>query len=260
MHSADNLIARIVSASQVPSERRRQEIVRELRAHIEDFVLIARESGRSEEEVERLVIDNFGDPSEIGRDFAAVYRRERTIQRLSVFVLATLAAGSVITTIVLGLQAGMALSLGVPVARVFGAQHLRMESLYLVCTVAAYFGLLFLEKLFDRQRFLKAVAVLTAAFGVLTLVTLPAEALAAAFISGALLRTLQLFVKRKAWRVGAAACCFGMLGVASACRQWPKIESETIIQLTVWLAVGLCCHMMTVFSRRVDRALSNNLY
>jgi hypothetical protein len=50
------------------SEKRRREVLRELRAHVEDFVSAGRQSGSSEEEIERLLLERFGD-----RDrFAAV--------------------------------------------------------------------------------------------------------------------------------------------------------------------------------------------
>jgi hypothetical protein len=158
------------------------------------------------------------------------------------------------------LQASMALSLGVPVARVFGGHHLKMETLYLFFTVAAYVGLLSLEQIFDRGRFPKALAVLALVFTALAMVDISAECLAGALASGALLRALQLFVKNGAWRIGIATGSFGILGLASAARQWPNIHSEAIVQITVWLSIGVCGHLMTVFSRRVDQALSHTRF
>src|SRR5437868_7365133 len=109
MHSVDELIDKIVRSSQIPSRRRRVEIARELRAHIEDFALIARQGGYSEEEIHSLVLANFGEPHEIAQEFARVYRYERAILRVSVFLLSTLVAASFISAMVLALQAGMAI-------------------------------------------------------------------------------------------------------------------------------------------------------
>jgi hypothetical protein len=261
MYIADDLIDKIVGSSQVPGGKRRQEIARELRAHIEDFVLIAREAGHTEEEIAKLVAANFGDPQEIAKEFATVYRRERAIQRVSVFLLATLASTSLISIVVLGLQASLAFSLGVPVARVFAGHHLKLETLYIFCTVAAYVGLLSLERLFDRARSPKALALLAAIFAVSALgvsrVDLAPEILIAAFVSGALLRATQIFLKTGIARLGVATACFGLFGLASACRQWPNIQNESVVQLVVWVAIGVCGYLMTNFSRRVDRALSN---
>ena len=46
MRAAEELIDQIVNSSQIPSGKRRREIQRELRSHIEDFVVAAREAGR----------------------------------------------------------------------------------------------------------------------------------------------------------------------------------------------------------------------
>src|ERR1051326_4032643 len=111
MDAVDELIEKIVNSSQVPSGRRRSEIARELRTHIEGFVLIAQEAGHTGAEIERLVLANFGDPREIAREFAWVYRRERAILRISVFLLSTVVATSAISAAVLILQASMAIGL-----------------------------------------------------------------------------------------------------------------------------------------------------
>ena len=42
MRAAEELIDCIVNSSQIPSGKRRREIQRELRSHIEDFVVAAR--------------------------------------------------------------------------------------------------------------------------------------------------------------------------------------------------------------------------
>ena len=77
MRAADQLIDSIVNSSQIPSGKRRGEIQRELRSHIEDFVVAAREAGRDQDEIEKLVLANFGDPGQIAQGFAWVYRHER---------------------------------------------------------------------------------------------------------------------------------------------------------------------------------------
>ena len=53
MATTERLIDEIMAASRIPSEKRRREVSRELRAHIEDFVSAGRRSGRDEEDIER---------------------------------------------------------------------------------------------------------------------------------------------------------------------------------------------------------------
>src|SRR5215831_15285884 len=67
MTTAEWLIDEIMAASRIPSEGRRREVLRELRAHVEDFVSAGRQSGRCEEDIERLLLERFGDPRQIAR-------------------------------------------------------------------------------------------------------------------------------------------------------------------------------------------------
>ena len=67
MSTADELIHNVVAYSQIPSAKRRQEIQRELTAHIEDFVDSARDAGHEEKEIELLLIARFGDGPPSGR-------------------------------------------------------------------------------------------------------------------------------------------------------------------------------------------------
>jgi hypothetical protein len=263
MHSANELIERIVSSAQIPSGRRRHDIAHELRAHIEDFVLIAREGGHTDEEIERLALANFGDPREIAREFAWVYRRERAIFRISVFLLSTLAAASAISAVVLALQASMAIGLGIPILRVFRGRHLMLEAIYILCTVSAYVGFIFLERLFDRDRFGKAMASLALMFALVgagfAAVNAQVEVPLFAFVSGVLLRAIQVFLKSRGARIGAVIACFGLFGVASAFWQTPNLGNEAALKLAVWISIGVCCHLLTDVATRLDRALFNGV-
>src|SRR5258708_10191705 len=109
MQAVDRFIEEIVRSSQIPSTGRRKEVLRELKAHVEDFILVSRDAGHGDEETRRLVLANFGDPREIARQFAWVYRRERALFRISVFLLSTIAVASSIAAIVMTIQAGIAL-------------------------------------------------------------------------------------------------------------------------------------------------------
>src|SRR5579863_391538 len=148
MQVADELIRDIVSASQIPSEKKRQAVLRELRSHLEDSILAAREAGHSDDEIRRLVLAGFGDPGEVARGFAWVYRRERTMLRIAVFLLSTLALASVLSAAILAIQAGIAVGFGAPVLKVIGSRHTVIEALDIISTVAAYVGFISIEKLF----------------------------------------------------------------------------------------------------------------
>src|SRR6185437_3775754 len=107
MRAADELIDCIVNSSEIPLGKRRLEIQRELRSHIEDFVVAAREAGRDEEEIEKLVLANFGDPSQIAQGFAWVYRHERRRLRAFGYALSTVLLASSLLAAILAMQAGL---------------------------------------------------------------------------------------------------------------------------------------------------------
>src|SRR5262249_8859223 len=150
--------------SQIPTAKRRQAVLCELRSHIEDLVFAARVAGRTDDEIEKLVVASFGDPAQIAAGFAWVYRRERAVLRIAVFVLSTLAVASLILPAMLALQAGVAREFGIPVMNVLASWHTAIETLDVLFTVAAYTGFVALEKLFDRNQSLKALALLALAF------------------------------------------------------------------------------------------------
>src|SRR5579872_3644637 len=102
MRAVDELIEQIANSSQTPGKRR-QEIQRELRTHMEDFITAAREAGRDDDEIEKLVVGSFGDPAEIARGFAWVYRRERAMVRVGVFLLSSLTVTSLMLSAILAL-------------------------------------------------------------------------------------------------------------------------------------------------------------
>ena len=99
----DHLIDEIVSSAQIPSESRRREVLRELQAHVEDFVFCARSAGHTEEEAERLAFASFGDPRQIAMQFGWVYRKQRAFLRVAVFVLSTIAVAVAIAGTVMPL-------------------------------------------------------------------------------------------------------------------------------------------------------------
>ena len=115
MTTAERLIGEIMAASRIPSARRRREVLRELRAHVEDFVSAGRQRGRSEEDSERLLLERFGDPRQIAQQFAWVYRRERAALHLGGFLISTVLVSLVISAAAMAMQAGMAFSFGAPV-------------------------------------------------------------------------------------------------------------------------------------------------
>ena len=81
MRSTDELIDRIVEASQIPAPKRRQEIRRELHSHIEDLVIAARAAGCEQAAIEKLVADGaIGELVEIKSNFHFMVRNPANIR------------------------------------------------------------------------------------------------------------------------------------------------------------------------------------
>src|SRR5438445_10485276 len=111
MSIPERLIEEIMAASRIP-EKRRREVLRELRAHGEDFVSAGRRSGCGEEEIERLLVERFGDPRQIAQQFTWVYRRERAALNLGGFLISTVVVSLVILAGTISMQAGIMIGFG----------------------------------------------------------------------------------------------------------------------------------------------------
>jgi len=259
MCAADELVDRIVNGSQIPSGKRRQQIQRELRCHIEDFVLAARADGRDDEEIAKMAVANFGDPAEIAEAFAWVYRRERTVAHACVFVLSSLAVTGMMLAGVLGVQAGIAFGLGTPVLNVLAGWHTAIEALDILCTVTTYAGLVSLERLFESNRSLKALGSLAVAFAVLMgiCVTLDFHApfLVFGVANGAFFRTIQMLIKSELTRTGIIAAGIALVGFISFERMPFRYEYALAVTCVSWVVMGAAYRQMPDAVARMEAAL-----
>jgi hypothetical protein len=263
VRSTDELIDGILNCSQIPPGKRRREIQRELRSHIEDFVVAAREGGCGEDDIEKLVLAHFGDPNQIAQGFAWVYRHERRRLRIFVYTLSTVLLASTLFAAILATQAGLAFGSGTPVLNVFASRHTVIEALDILMSVAAYLGLVSLEGLFERHRFQKAAFLLVAIIAVLLVVCRTAGLhitfLVFGLVNGVFFRAIQRFVTPKVARAGIVAVCFLLAGLISA-RMWsPASNMYRMASCASWLAMGAGYLLMTDFAARLDAALVNSL-
>jgi hypothetical protein len=248
MASTERLIAEIMTASRIPTEKHRREVLRELRAHMEDFVSAGRRNGLGDEEIERRLVERFGDPKQIAEQFAWVYRRERAALHLGGFLISTVVVSVAILAGTISMQAGIMVGFGDPV--VFGSRHTVAMALDILASVAAYLGLLTLGRFFERP--LMALAVVAVALlAVFVVVGLPPQYVLFGFANGSLLRGIQIVIRHAALRVGAAVACFGMLGAVF----FHPSSSALLATSVSWLIMGLAYHLMTQVAGRVDQAL-----
>jgi len=243
MRRAESLIAQVVGASGLPGEKRRREVARELRDHIEDFVRAAREAGHRDDEIERMLLDSFGDPGAIGRNFGWVYRHERALLRWRVFGLSTLTVAGLVTAGILAVQTG----LGAP----FWHRHTMSKVLDILATVAVYVGMISIEKLLAPRGFGKVISAALAA-GCAAL-ALHAAFLALGCANAVFLRTMRA----QALRWCLVPLGFGLTGILF----WARAHGAYPIapSLASWLVTGLGYQAMTGLADRVDTALWSRL-
>jgi hypothetical protein len=263
MDGADELIARVVSLSRIPSEKRRQAVVRELRAHIEDFMLAARESEHADDQAGKTALVSFGDPDQIAREFAFVYRRDWTVRRISAFLLSTVIIAGLVSATTLAAQAGIAIGFGVPLVKMLASRHTAIQILDVASTVAAYLGLISMEKLFRRHRLQKAIALLALTVAVLTALSAAADArarfLVFGFVNGVFFRVTQLLIKDWRTRTALTTACFALAGLVAFQLQTGTLKSAIAVNCASWLAMGAGYQLMAKVAVRIEEALFEGL-
>jgi hypothetical protein len=263
MDGADELIARIVSLSRIPSEKRRQAVVRELSAHIEDFMLAARESEHADDRARTSALASFGDPEQIAREFACVYRRDWTVLRVWAFLLSIVTIASLVSATTLAAQAGIAIGFGVPLAKILASRHTVIQILDIVSTVAAYLGLISLEKLFRRHRLQNAIALLAPTVAVLTALSAAAGApvrfLVFGFVNAVFFRATQVLIKNRGARFAFTVACFALAGLVSVQLQTGTFTRAIAVNCASWLVMGTGYQLMAKVAARVEAALFGGL-
>ena len=262
MRDVEELIRRIVDESQIPSARRKRAIQRELRSHFEASVPAAREAGIPEDAILQQVLASLGDTSQVAQGFAWLYRRERAMLRIAVFLLSTLTMAIMLSVTVLALQAGVAFGFGSPLPGSI-ARHTVIEALDILSTVAAYVGFISIEKLFDTRRFQKALAVLALTFAIAAAGS-AAENIHApfpvfGFVSGVFLRALQVLMRNSLARSSVAATCFAAASFFSMRAHASTLQYAVILNCVSWLVMGAGYQLMADFAPRFDEALWNGL-
>lgn len=251
MRAAHALIEEIVASSRIPSANRRREAVRELRSHVEDFFLSARAAGHGDDEIERMVLERFGDPRQMARNFAWVYRRERAILAVTVFALSSLAVAAVVAAGVLTAQAALAIGFGIPLPRVLASRHTMIEAIDILTTVAAYIGFLSHERLFAQRPFQKAFALLSIVFALLIGASVLAGThtpfLIFGFVNAIFLRSVGHYLRDWRAQLGVVVACFLLFAMF--------LQSFAIAGLASWAVMGAGYQLMTALAARVDRGL-----
>ena len=263
MRSADELIHSIMKCSQIVSAKRRQEIERELSAHVEDFVSAAQQAGHENDEIEELLLARFGDPRQVAEGFSWVYRYERRKLLIFAYVISTVLLGSCLLVTILAIQTGLAFSFGTPILKTLVGRHTVIQALDILAFLAVYLGLSVLETHFENHRFQKAALLLTGVVAILTtfcsVTGLHMAFLLYGLITGIFIRAVRLFVMAEAARAGIVLIAFGVAGFIFAVLFSPPSPVNFIASCTSWLALGAAYLLACELAPRIDAALRTEL-
>jgi len=259
---ANELIHNIVNRSQITSKRK-LEIQRELRTHMEDFVAASREAGYQEDEIQKLLLAHFGDPEQIAEDFSRVYSSERRTLLTLAYALSTLSLATCLLIAILVIQTGLALSIGTPLLEVIASRHTRIQALDILAFVAVYLGLISVEARFETHRFRKAALLLLGIVAIpiasCRVAGLPTAFLFYGLITGLFVRAVRLIVPAKVASAVIVPACFALAGVGFALLRSPVSAPDLMATCASWLALGAAYSVMCTLAPRVDACFLNGL-
>ncbi len=247
MSTTPTLIERILPEAGIVSGHTRQEIARELAAHLEDL--------RAECPLESAVYERFGDPGEIALAFKRVYKVERLALYAAAFCVLAAVSWGASAAFVGAVQFILAGMLGFSTSQLFSPQHLVWESVQMAALTLGCLGMYFAERLFLGRRLLKAAGLVGAIFALGTLVLQilapgHGRVLPLAFLCAFLVRALQAAVPHWLVWLGGAAI-FGGLGLLAA-----HSPAQTLFA-AIWIALAASCqftiHMAGAFDRHILR-------
>jgi hypothetical protein len=261
----ERLIEKVLASSGVLSRRSRNEIARELRAHLEDAAEEARATGQDESAIEHVISLRFGEPEEIARRFAEVYRAERlAIYFVSFFLLAA-ASLVAVSAFVGAVQITLAVGMGYPAAWAFPARHIYIEIAMLAGLTLGYQGLYFTERLFRRWRVAKALLLTGAVFvlagmGLETWLPRSGMALGVAFGCAVFVRALDIFCAKSHWKLAGLFLFFSSHGLLMSFGFMSKQGTSVWVMTGVFcLSIAVWCQFMTLLAAIFDnRVLRRN--
>jgi len=100
MTHLDRIVSGVTSRAKLPCNKRRCEVAKELRAHLDDLAEEARSQGYDDAAIARIVRMRFGEPEEVAAAFASVYKPERLAKRIfQAIVLVTVSTLAVVVVV-----------------------------------------------------------------------------------------------------------------------------------------------------------------
>ena len=251
----DHIVTRVILLGKLPGNKRRREVEKELRAHLDDLAEEMRLQGYDDEATARFVRMRFGDPKEVAAAFASVYAPERWARRI--LQSAILIAASIIAVVVVigTVQSIAAVCTAESILSTFRDIH--REVFGLAAIAAGYCSLYAGERLFPTSRVRALLPSVTLALGLAAafawLIPQHAALPLVAFTCAASARLLQRLEKPFIWFAGTALpllIAWALLGQLLPGWQFPWL---------VWLGLTVSCKALREIVRLFERVFVEDI-
>jgi hypothetical protein len=246
---SDHIVSRVIVLAKLPGNKRRCEVTKELRAHLDDLAEEMRSQGYDDEATARIVKMRFGDPQDVASAFASVYAPERWARHILQATILFAASIIAVVAVISAVQSIAAMCTAESILSTFRDIH--REAFGFAAIAAGYCSLYAGERLFSTSRVRALLPSVTLGLGFAAAfawlipqhAALPLVAFACA-ASGRLLQRVEIpFV----WFVGTALpllIAWALFGPLLPGWQFPWL---------VWLGLTISCKAMWEITRLFER-------
>lgn len=249
MTHPDHIVSRVILLAKLPGNKRRCEVEKELRAHLDDLAEEASSQGYDDVATVRIARMRFGEPDEVAAAFASVYAPERLARRI--LHLALLVTASVVAVVVVIATVQSLAAICTAGSIVSTLRDINHEVFGFGAIAAGYCSLYVGERFFPTslaRALLPSVAVglgIAAVFG--WLIPQHAALPSVAFTCAALGRLLQRVQIPFVWFAGTALpllIAWALFGPLISSWQFPWL---------VWVGLTICCKALREIVRLFER-------
>jgi len=250
----DHMVSRVILLAKFPGNKRRCEVEKELRAHLDDLTEEARSRGHDDEAAARIARMRFGEPEEVAAAFACVYAAERFARRILQSAILVTVSTLAVVVVVGTVQSVAAICTATSILSTLRDIHRELVGFGAI--VAGYCSLYAGERLFPTsvtKALLPSVTLglgLAGVFG--WLIPQHAALPLAAFACAASGRLLQRIEIRSVWLAGTALpllIAWALFGPLISGWQFPWL---------VWLGLTISCQALREIVQVFERVFSED--
>jgi uncharacterized protein (UPF0335 family) len=237
MTHLDHIVSRVILRAKLPGKKRRCEVDKELRAHLDDLTEDVRSQGYDGEAAARIVRMRFGEPQEIAAAFASVYAPDRWAGRVLQAAILFAASTVVVAVVLSAVQSVAAVCTAASLVSTW--RNLYQEVVGFVMITAGYCTLYAGERLFPRSLTRAALPSVTLGLSLAAMFAwlIPQHAALpiVAFACAASARLLQRFEMPFIWLAGTA------LPLLVGWALFGRLLSSWEFPWLVWLGLTVSC-------------------